>query len=126
MNLNFLRNPQIREGFANIFGQAIVGYGKALFVDTVNGRTGADGLSWETACKTMGAALAKARTSDSIYVSGDIREELVGSNLVFDLKIIGVGTLHHPDVPGTGYHPGKNALERRDFPCRQKQVRKDL
>lgn len=77
-----------------------------LFVDTVLGSDGNDGLSWESALDTMGAALAKALTGNRIFFRGDVREELTGSNLKFDIKIIGVGGLHHPDLPSSAYHPG--------------------
>jgi hypothetical protein len=82
-------------------------YGISYYVDTVNGNDGNDGLGWETAFATMGAALTAVQTGGRVYFRGDVREELVGSNLKFDVSIIGVGSsLHHPDVPGTGYHPG--------------------
>lgn len=78
-----------------------------LYVDTVNGDDSYDGHSWERALKTMGAALDAVETLGTIFFVGDVREELTGSNLVFDVSIIGCGTKpHHPDVPATGYHPG--------------------
>jgi len=77
----------------------------ALYVDTVNGIVGYDGLSWETPFPTMALALAAVETGGTIYFRGDVREELVGSNLKFDVTIIGVGSLHHPDLPAAGYHP---------------------
>jgi hypothetical protein len=79
-----------------------------LFVD---GKTGADsrsGLSWDDALDTMGAALAKVQTGGRIFFRGDIREELTGSNLKFDVTIIGAGGLHHPDEPSSAYHPGSS------------------
>lgn len=77
-----------------------------LFLDTKTGSDSNDGLSWDNALNTMGAALAKARTGNRIFFRGDVREELTGSNLKFDIKIIGVGGLHHPDEPSSAYHPG--------------------
>lgn len=78
-----------------------------LFVDTVNGNDLNNGRSWATALKTMGEALGLVETLGTIFFVGDVREELEGSNLVFDVKIVGAATKpHHPDVPATGYHPG--------------------
>ncbi len=77
-----------------------------LYVDTVNGRAGNNGSSWDEAFATMAAALSAVETNGTIFFQGDVREELTGSNLKFDITIIGVGAKHHPDVPGTGYNPG--------------------
>jgi hypothetical protein len=50
------------------------------------------------------------RTFDRLYFVGDVREEaLVGSNLAFDVQIIGCGGRHHPDNPDStsgAYHRG--------------------
>lgn len=77
-----------------------------LFVDTKLGSDGNDGLSFASPLYTMSAALSKALTGNRIFFRGDVREELTGSNLKFDIKIIGVGGLHHPDEPSSAYHPG--------------------
>jgi hypothetical protein len=77
-----------------------------LYVDTVNGRTGYDGSSWSYPLATMAAALEAVQTGGVIYFRGDVREELVGSNLKFDVTIIGAGSKHHADLPAAGYHPG--------------------
>lgn len=77
-----------------------------LFVDTVNGVSGNDGSSWDKAFVTMAAALSAVQTGGTVYFRGDVREELTGSNLKFDVSIIGAAVPHHADVPGTGYHPG--------------------
>lgn len=77
-----------------------------LFVDTVSGASGNDGSSWARAFSTMAAALNAVQTGGKIYFRGDVREEITGSNLVFDVHIIGVGSLHHPDLPSSAYHPG--------------------
>ncbi len=79
---------------------------QSYYVDTVNGLDTNDGKSWSQAFKTMGAALAVVGTLGKIFFVGDVREELVGSNLVFDVSIIGCGSLHHPDLPSAGTHPG--------------------
>jgi hypothetical protein len=56
----------------------------------------------------MGAALSAVQTGGKIYFRGDVREELTGSNLKFDITIIGAGSLHHPDLPSASYHPGSS------------------
>jgi hypothetical protein len=80
-----------------------------LYVDTVNGNNGYNGQSWGGAFATMAAALSAVQTGGKIYFRGDVREECIGSNLKFDVTIIGVGSKHHADVPAAGYHPGASA-----------------
>jgi hypothetical protein len=92
----------INDNFAAVAPQPATTY----FVDTVNGSDLNNGQSFENAFATMSKALTTVETGGTIYFTGDVREELVGSNLKFDISIIGVAPLHHPDVPGTGYHPG--------------------
>jgi hypothetical protein len=82
------------------------GAAQAYYVDTVDGAATNDGKSWDSAFSTMALALAAVQTGGRVYFRGDVREQLTGDNLKFDISIIGCGTLHHPDVPGTGYHPG--------------------
>jgi hypothetical protein len=79
-----------------------------LYVDTVNGNDGYNGQSWGEGFKTMTKALATVQTGGKIFFRGDVREECIGSNLVFDVTIQGAGGLHHPDVPAAGYHPGSS------------------
>jgi hypothetical protein len=100
LGIDWLRKAA--DNFAALFGTRV----PPLYVDTVNGNDGYDGLSWERAFKTMTVALAAQQTSGEIHFVGDIREECVGSNLKFDISIIGHGSLHHPDLPAAGYHPG--------------------
>jgi len=75
------------------------------FVDTVNGSNNNDGQSFENAYATMAKALSVVATGGKIYFTGDIREQLTGSNTLYDVSIIGVGSLHHPDKLTTE-HPG--------------------
>ncbi|MGE0451081.1 MAG: hypothetical protein AB7Q29_16025 [Vicinamibacterales bacterium] len=57
--------------------------------------------------RTLEEALAAANTHDRIFVTGNVREEgLIASNLKFDVHVVGVGGLHHPDQPSAAYHPG--------------------
>lgn len=77
-----------------------------VFLDAKTGSNSNDGLSWDSAVKTMAQALAIVQTGGRIFFRGDVREELTGSNLKFDISIIGVGSLHHADEPSSAYHPG--------------------
>jgi hypothetical protein len=82
---------------------------RPLYVDTFNGSDSDSGESWKSAFATMSKALTVAETGETIYFVGDVREELTGSNLKFDISIIGAGRTHHADQPGSGstlYHPG--------------------
>lgn len=83
------------------------GVGASWFVDTFGGSdTDNDGTSWDSPFATMAKALTEAATLDTIYFHGDIREEIAGSNLKFDITIVGMGSLHHPDQPSAAYDPG--------------------
>ena len=75
--------------------------------DTIaRGGDTARGNSWKTALRTMTRALTLAQSGDTVYATGDIREEVVGSNLKFDITIVGCGSLHHADSPAAGYLTG--------------------
>ena len=81
-------------------------YGSEWYVDTFNGDDDNAGTAWGSAFATMGAAFDVLGTGDTIRFRGDVREELTGSNLVFDVTIIGEGSQHHPDLPSAAYDPG--------------------
>ena len=81
-------------------------YGQSYFVDPFAGSDSNAGTSWASAFLTMGKALTSVSTLGSIFFVGDVREEIVASNLKFDVSIIGCGSLHHPDSPGALYNPG--------------------
>jgi hypothetical protein len=83
-------------------------FGDHWFVDTEFGGN-IDGKTPEGAFRTMAQALAVAGSGDVIYFTGDVREELTGSNLVFDLSIVGCGGIHHADLPAAGYKTGAAA-----------------
>lgn len=90
----------------NVKGDVSAGRGANWYVNTQNAANG-DGRSWDQAFTLMASALAAAGTNDTIYFVGDVREELTGSNLVFDLTIVGCGNRpHHPDLPAAGYNVG--------------------
>ncbi len=83
------------------------GVGASWFVDSFRGDdSNNDGQSWGSPFATMAKALTECATLDTIYFRGDIREEIAGSNLKFDISIIGCGSLHHPDQPTSAYDPG--------------------
>jgi hypothetical protein len=48
-----------------------------------------DGSDWDNAYLTMAAALASVKSGDTIYFVGNIREQLLAPNLVFDVSIVG-------------------------------------
>jgi len=78
-----------------------------LHVDTVTGVNAVDrGTSWSNPLATMTYALSLVATGGKILFRGDVREECIGSNLVFDVTIEGAGALHHADLPAAGYHTG--------------------
>lgn len=70
-----------------------------------------DGRSWQKPFLTMGKALGQIRTFDRVFFVGVVKEELVGSNLAFDVQIIGAGSLHHADDPSTDYHMGASVWQ---------------
>jgi len=63
--------------------------GPRLFVDTVNGNDRKRGEQWPEAVKTMGRAFELMTSLATIYFTGNIREQLVGPNTVFDVTFIG-------------------------------------
>ena len=92
-NIDFIRNPQMRRGFNDIFGQIVTDpSGKNIYVHTISGRTGATGESWSEAVNTMAAAFAKAETGDVIYVKGRVVENLTTPAAALDVTIVGMGT----------------------------------
>lgn len=87
--------------------------GTDYFVDPFFGSAVNDGKApgLGRAFSTLALALAAVVTGDRIWIRGNIREEaLICSNLVFDVKIIGVGGLHHPDQPTSAYDPGASMI----------------
>lgn len=91
--------------FGNILGMTPAA---ELFVDTVFGIDAVDrGGSWANPLATVAYANSLVATGGVVNIRGDVREEnVIGSNLVFDVTIRGHGSLHHPDLPAAGYHPG--------------------
>lgn len=92
---------------ADIYQSRGRGVGASWFVNTFSGSdTTNDGTSWASPFATMAKALTSARTLDTVFFRGDVREEIVGSNLKFDITIVGMGSKHHPDQPTAAYDPG--------------------
>src|SRR3990167_989977 len=79
---------------------------KDIFVDTKTGSANGDGSSWANPLSLMSDALSIVETGGRVFFRGDVREEITGSNLKFDISIIGVGGRHHADEPSSAYHPG--------------------
>src|SRR5687767_3473800 len=74
----------------HVRGDVYTGRGRTWYVNT-QAASGGDGSDWDSAFTTMAAALSAAGTNDTVLFVGDVREELTGSNLVFDLTIVGCG-----------------------------------
>lgn len=77
-----------------------------IFLNTFAGSDAQDGKSWGSAVATMDRALDLVETGGRVFFVGDVREEITGSNLKFDISIIGCGGLHHPDQPSSAYNYG--------------------
>lgn len=80
--------PVAAPGPISVFG------GNALFVNGYAGTAAAgnNGLAPESAFTTMDQALDVVRSGQTIYVIGNIREQLVAPVGVFDVRIVGCGT----------------------------------
>lgn len=65
--------------------------GNDWFVDAQRGSDTADGRNPAAPMKTITAVLAKCFSGDTIYVVGNVTEEITASNLLEDISIIGVG-----------------------------------
>jgi hypothetical protein len=76
--------------------------GTTWYVDTYHGSNSGDGRSWRSPFLTMAYALSQVATGDTVLFRGKVQEECVGSNLVFDVTIMGALSLHHADQPGSG------------------------
>ena len=83
-------------------------YGQSYFVDPFAGSDSNAGTSWASAFATMAKALTEVDTLGTIFFVGNVSEQCVGSNLKFDVSIIGCGSLHHPDQPTVAYNPGSS------------------
>ncbi len=108
-NLLPIDGPDYLQNIQDNFNALESGPATHIYLDTVNGNdTAHNGRSWVQAFKTAAKAAATVETLGVIHVIGDIREQIVGSNLKFDITWIGHGSLHHADLPSAAYHPGAN------------------
>lgn len=106
------QEPMIAFGIPVYGGALIPTLGQDWFVDPnadvfVPKKKWGTGKSDDRPFRTLAEALAACNTHDRIYFTGNVREEnLICSNLKFDVHLIGVGSQHHPDQPTSAYHPG--------------------
>lgn len=105
MNLNFIRNPQMKEGFKDIFDQYAVGRGKNIYLNTVTGSAGNTGETWTDPCLTMAAAFAKLASGDTIYMSGKVREQVIAPLGVYGVRIVGADTSPRHDLAASWMAP---------------------
>lgn len=112
MSLSYYTQDRLKRGVgSSSAAQEIVAaidggnYGISFYVDPFIGSDANDGRTWATAFLTMSAALSAVATGGTVYFRGNVREQLVGSNLKFDVTIVGCGSLHHPDQPTSAYDP---------------------
>lgn len=73
------------------FGASVIP-GNIYYVDGWNGSDTNNGLSWDSAFKTMAAAFAVLASNDTVFLKGRITEQLTAPLGVFDVKIIGAST----------------------------------
>jgi hypothetical protein len=77
--------------------------GKVYWCDANKGNDGADGLTPDTAFRTIARAFAKIASGDTIRLRGKFREQLVTPALIFDVTVIGDGTRpRHADASPAG------------------------
>lgn len=112
MDLNFIRNPQMRDGFNGVFGGLDSEYKRTFYVDVNAGTTGGDGSSWGSAMKTLTVALAASKADiaasargwagrNRIFYQGDNDEahKETLTTLADKTDIIGVGSYDHNAYP---------------------------
>jgi len=104
-NLDFLRNPQIKKGFADLIGETDTSKGVNWYVDTVGGSAAGDGKSWDTACSTMAAAFLKIASRDTINMIGKVREQIVAPLGVYGVRIVGADTSPRHDLAASWMAP---------------------
>lgn len=103
-------------------GQAQATKGLEIYVDTVGGSNNNSGTSgWSDAKATMAAALAIATDNSTIYVVGDVREEVLSPLGVQGCRIVGSagGNTRHDDgvrwrEPASGATSGGALLTLRE------------
>lgn len=84
------------------------------FVDPQHGSNQADGRDPRSPLSTIAGALAKCVSGDTIYFVGNVREEVVGSNLLEDISIIGMSNRpRHADHARDGIGNGAQGASWR-------------
>jgi len=68
------------------------GPGDVLYADASTGSDDNDGTSWTRAKATIGACLALVDEGGTVYINGKFKEQLVLSNLLGGVSIIGAAT----------------------------------
>lgn len=112
-NLDFIRNPQMRQGLEGIFGHAAFdNVGTVYYVDVNAGVDTNDGLSWGTAFKKLSPAIIASNVAiaagaagwanrNTIYFKGDNNEAAKETLITLPNKcdVIGVGSYDHRPFP---------------------------
>src|SRR6266404_2635585 len=80
----------INNNFNTVAQAAGLGPGKTWFVNANGG--GGDGTTWDQAFGRMADAFAQLSSNDTIFLLGQVREELVAPLGVSNVRIIGAGT----------------------------------
>jgi hypothetical protein len=93
-DFNFLRNPQMRRGFEDIFGQIENKMADVWYVNTSTGKAGNNGKTEDTPFLTMEDAFDSVSTGDIIYLRGRLTEALTTPAAALDVTIIGVAPNH--------------------------------
>jgi hypothetical protein len=89
---------------APVLGSQANPYGRVLFVDGNRGLDGNRGTSTGRAFKTMAQAMTNVQSGDTIFLRGNITENITAPAGVFDVSIIGAGNRpRHADA-----HTGNN------------------
>ena len=107
LDLEFLRNPQMKLGFADVWDQIAnleaVGSGEAYYVDGNAGLDTNNGRSWDKAYKTLAVALAASHANiaagstgwaarNRIYIKADATTETL-VKFAQKTDVIGVGSM---------------------------------
>ena len=89
---------------APVMGNQANPYGRVIFVDGNRGADGNSGKSGGRAYATMAKAFANVQSGDTIYLRGNVTENVSTPVGVFDVSVIGVGNRpRHADA-----HTGNN------------------
>ena len=124
MDLNFIRNPYLREGLRPYLGQEAAGAGQAYYVDGNYGADTNDGRSWDSPFKTLAVAMAASHANiaagskgwaarNRIYFKADDSAEDL-TKLAQKTDIIGIGSTDwkaKPALYGNHVVPGTTSYQ---------------